>query len=109
MGKSMHKKDKQIPIDLYIYIGKVGITLNMNWNEPAIFNETSHIEAAETKQQFQTGWFANPIFVNGKYPDIMRQKVRLWAQSLTSLKADLRQKINRVFAYSRFCLNGTFL
>ena len=48
----------------------------MNWNEPAIFNDTSHIKAAETKQQFQTGWFANPIFVNGKYPDIMREKVK---------------------------------
>ena len=48
----------------------------MNWNEPAIFNETTHIEAAETKQQFQTGWFANPIFVNGKYPDIMRERVK---------------------------------
>ena len=48
----------------------------MNWNEPAIFNDASHIEAAETKQQFQTGWFANPIFVNGKYPDIMRERVK---------------------------------
>ena len=61
----------------FIYLGKVGITLNMNWNEPAIFNDISHIEAAEIKQQFQTGWFANPIFVNGKYPDIMRQKVKI--------------------------------
>merc|ERR1712223_2381741 len=56
--------------------GKVGITLNMNWAEPAIFNDSSHVEAAETKQQFESGWFANPIFVNGKYPDIMRQKVK---------------------------------
>ena len=48
----------------------------MNWAEPAIFNDSSHVEAAETKQQFESGWFANPIFVNGKYPDIMRQKVK---------------------------------
>ena len=58
------------------FLGKVGITLNMNWAEPAIFNDSSHVEAAETKQQFESGWFANPIFVNGKYPDIMRQKVK---------------------------------
>ena len=25
--------------------------------------------------QFFAGWFGNPIFVNGKYPDIMRQKI----------------------------------
>ena len=50
----------------------------MNWAEPAIFNDSSHVEAAETKQQFESGWFANPIFVNGKYPDIMRQKVKMF-------------------------------
>ena len=56
--------------------GQVGITLNVDWYEPTIFNETSHVEASETKLQFFAGWFANPIFVNGKYPDIMRQKVK---------------------------------
>ena len=61
---------------MFIFLGKVGITLNMNWAEPAIFNDSSHVEAAETKQQFESGWFANPIFVNGKYPEIMRQKVK---------------------------------
>ena len=47
----------------------------MDWYEPTIFNETSHVEASETKLQFFAGWFANPIFVNGKYPEVMRQKV----------------------------------
>ena len=56
-------------------IGKVGITLNVDWYEPAVFNATEHIEACETKMQFFAGWFANPIFVNGQYPEIMRQKV----------------------------------
>ena len=55
--------------------GQVGITLNVDWYEPTIFNETSHVEASETKLQFFAGWFANPIFVNGKYPEVMRQKV----------------------------------
>ena len=57
------------------HLGKVGITLNVNWFEPLVFNDTEHIEACETKLQFSAGWFANPIFVNGKYPEIMRQKV----------------------------------
>ena len=25
--------------------------------------------------EFALGWFANPIFVNGQYPDIMREQV----------------------------------
>jgi len=56
-------------------LGQVGITLNVDWYEPTIFNETSHVEASETKLQFFAGWFANPIFVNGKYPEVMRQKI----------------------------------
>ena len=47
----------------------------MNWDEPTIHNDSSHVEASEIQAQFDVGWFANPIFVNGKYPDIMRQKV----------------------------------
>ena len=62
--------------NINLILGQVGITLNVDWYEPTIFNETSHVEASETKLQFFAGWFANPIFVNGKYPEVMRQKVR---------------------------------
>ena len=57
--------------------GIVGITLNMGWGEPAVYNDSSHVEASEIRAQFDMGWFANPIFINGKYPEIMRQKVRV--------------------------------
>jgi hypothetical protein len=33
------------------------------------------VEAANTLQQFQVGWFANPILNNGDYPEVMKQKV----------------------------------
>ena len=36
-----------------------------------------------------------------------RFSVRLWAQSFSTLMADLRKNINRVYSFSR-CLNGTF-
>ena len=61
--------------DFTIFPGKVGITLNFDHYEATVFNDSSHVEACSTKMQFYAGWFANPIFVNGKYPDIMRQKV----------------------------------
>ena len=64
-----------IALSKIYFIGKVGITLNVDWYEPAVFNATEHVEACETKMQFFAGWFANPIFVNGQYPEIMRKKV----------------------------------
>jgi beta-glucosidase/6-phospho-beta-glucosidase/beta-galactosidase len=58
--------------------GQVGITLNINWFEPVNYTHPEHAEAANTRILFQGGWFANPILVDGKYPDIMRQKVCEW-------------------------------
>jgi beta-glucosidase/6-phospho-beta-glucosidase/beta-galactosidase len=54
--------------------GKAGITLNINWYDPKD-NQTSSQEAAERAMQFLGGWFANPIFGDGGYPAVMRQKV----------------------------------
>ena len=59
-----------------IALGLIGITLNMNWFEPLNYTDSNHVEASETKLQFYAGWFANPIYINGKYPNIMRQKVK---------------------------------
>jgi hypothetical protein len=47
----------------------------MDWHEPKDPTDLSHLEASETLMQFFSGWFANPILVDGKYPEIMRQKV----------------------------------
>ena len=43
--------------------------------EPEDPEDATHVEAGETKMQFDIGWFAHPIFVNGHYPDVMREKV----------------------------------
>ena len=53
----------------------MGITLNVDWFEPLDSSDLSHVEACNTKLQFFAGWFANPIYIDGKYPEIMRQKV----------------------------------
>ena len=55
--------------------GQVGITLNSDWFEPVNATDPDHVEASVTKLQFMIGWFAHPIFVNGKYPEVMRQKI----------------------------------
>ena len=57
--------------------GQVGITLNIFWAEPADPHDPSHVGASDTFIQFELGWFAHPIFVNGSYPDVMREKVKV--------------------------------
>ena len=56
-------------------LGKVGITLNINWFEPEDASIFEDVEASYRKLAFFGGWFANPILKDGKYPEIMRQKV----------------------------------
>ena len=52
--------------------------MNINWFQPFNSTDANHVEASMTKLQFSGGWFANPIFVNGQYPDVMREKVQFY-------------------------------
>lgn len=54
--------------------GRISIVLNTDWNEPYT-NKTEDVEAADRATQFKLGWFANPIFVNGDYPDVMKEYI----------------------------------
>ena len=56
--------------------GQVGITLNIGWNLPKSDSVVDQ-EAAERGLQFIGGWFAEPIFGSGDYPEIMKIKVRI--------------------------------
>ena len=53
----------------------MGITLTIIWMEPEDPNNAAHVEASETKLQFDIGWFAKPILLDGQYPEVMREKV----------------------------------
>ena len=59
----------------YHHSGKVGIVLNGEWSEPLDPTDDSNIEASERNLQFTVGWFAHPIFKNGTYPPVMRERV----------------------------------
>ena len=50
--------------------GKIGITLNVNWGEPRDPDNAEDVEASETFLQFNMGWYAHAIFVDGKYPEV---------------------------------------
>ena len=48
--------------------------MDSGWGEPYTIS-SEDIEAAERAIQFELGWFANPIFVNGDYPQVMKDQV----------------------------------
>ena len=49
---------------------QVGITLNVNWGEPRDASNDDDLIASDNFMQFQLGWYAHPIFVDGKYPEV---------------------------------------
>ena len=55
--------------------GKIGITLSIGWKEPEHPLDPTHQEASETAMMFDIGWYSEPIFNHGMYPEIMRQKI----------------------------------
>jgi len=55
--------------------GKIGITVNVSWSEPKDASNSDDVEAAERALQMTTGWFCNPIFGNGDYPDVMKTRL----------------------------------
>jgi len=57
-----------------VYVGKVGITLNSDWKEPKT-DSPQDKAAALRALYFLIGWFANPIFRDGNYPQVMIDQV----------------------------------
>jgi len=55
--------------------GIVGITLSHQYGQPKDNSSLADIEAAETFNHFNVGWYANPIFGNGDYPEVMKWQV----------------------------------
>ena len=61
------------------------------------------IKASERRLQFDAGWFLNPIYVNGNYPDIMIEKVAEKSRAQNFSKSRLpafseeeKRRINRM-------------
>jgi lactase-phlorizin hydrolase len=84
-------------------VGQYGITYSIGWPEPLDPFNPDDIEALERRLQFDAGWFLNPIYVNGDYPEVMKQKVaeKSKAQNFTHSRLppfsdDEKRRINRI-------------
>ena len=55
--------------------GQIGITLNFDWAQPRDPLDSGDMEASNTFMNFQLGWYAHAIFIDGKYPEVMRSKI----------------------------------
>ncbi|XP_061162617.1 lactase/phlorizin hydrolase-like, partial [Saccostrea echinata] len=98
--------------------GQYGITYSIGWAEPLDPFNPDDIEASERRLQFDAGWFLNPIYVNGNYPDIMVQKVaeKSRAQNLSESRLprfseEEKQRINQTadfFGLNHYSSSYTF-
>ncbi|XP_006629933.1 cytosolic beta-glucosidase [Lepisosteus oculatus] len=55
--------------------GLVSLALNSDWAEHCDPNNPEDVAATERYMAFMLDWFANPVFVNGDYPIIMKAQI----------------------------------
>lgn len=65
----------KIVLQTILFSGQFGITLNVGWSEPDDPFDPEHLAASERALQFDFGWFAHPIVIDGNYPQVMLDKV----------------------------------
>ena len=82
--------------------GLVGITLSHVNGIPEDSESLGDIAAAERFNQFSLGWWANPIFGTGDYPDVMK-----WQIGNKSLEQGLNEsRLPRITAEERKLIKG---
>ena len=67
--------DKYPKLNSLLSTGEIGITLNGGWSEPYDPDNQTHWEASERQLQFNFGWFGEPIFGAGDYPQVMKEMI----------------------------------
>ncbi|CAB4010038.1 cytosolic beta-glucosidase-like, partial [Paramuricea clavata] len=67
-GKAWHVYDREFR---QTQKGRVSIVLNSDYHFPQK-NEDASLKAAKRGMEWTLGWFANPIYINGDYPEVMK-------------------------------------
>ena len=63
--------------ELYLFApsGVCGITLCTDWDEPKDRSNPSDLEASDRLEHCKLGWYANPIFGDGDYPQALKDRM----------------------------------
>ncbi|KAJ8973204.1 hypothetical protein NQ317_018953 [Molorchus minor] len=81
---------------------QMSITIDGEWSEPAS-DSAADIEAAERRNQFEFGLYANPIF-NGDWPQVIKDRVDYRSKMANESKSRLPEFTQEEINY----INGTF-
>jgi len=83
------------------YTGKIGIAIHVGLEEPKDRESRADVEAAERAQQMKVGWFCDPIFGNGDYPESMKAQLAKAAQMLGLERSSLQEFSEEEKRYNR--------
>ncbi|KAJ8963463.1 hypothetical protein NQ318_018946 [Aromia moschata] len=84
------------------YGAKMSITIDGEWSEP-LTDSDKDVEAAERRNQFEFGLYANPIF-NGNWPQVVIDRVKFRSEKENATKSRLPEFTQEEIDY----INGTF-
>ncbi|XP_034244905.1 myrosinase 1-like [Thrips palmi] len=74
--------------------GRIGMSLDNYFTRPCT-NAYEDVEAAERHQEFEVGWFLEPILGSGDYPPVMRRRVGSRLPTFTAAqKAELQGSLD---------------
>ena len=76
--------------------GKVGITLNVNWGQPRDEADAGDIQASEDYLNFNLGWYAHAIFVDGKYPEVRMRTTFYYVRAVSLMLCKSQELIEHV-------------
>lgn len=88
--------------------GRIGITMNTAWFEPAIKDDAECVRASRRAMSFELGWFADPVY-KGDYPDVMREVVGDRLPRFTAAEQELLKGSSDFFGlnhYTTTCTRG---
>ncbi|KAL4106622.1 hypothetical protein PRIC1_004669 [Phytophthora ramorum] len=88
--------------------GRIGITLNCDWREPARTSDPvqkkKNEEAAERALLFALGWFADPVY-KGDYPQVMKDRCGLRLPKFTEEEKRLLKGSSDFFGLNHYGTN----
>ncbi|KAI8904872.1 glycoside hydrolase superfamily [Gorgonomyces haynaldii] len=81
--------------------GRISLALNSDWAEP-LTDSPSDIAAAQRKRDFMLGWFADPIYKTGDYPQSMRDQLGNRLPKFTPEQSQLLLKSSDYFGLNHY-------